>query len=133
MQRRARLVHDDEDRRSDRFNHVGERMKRLLCVFVGTILAGIGQAEKFDFVALGDTAYNLPDDVPVYEALTEKINASRPAFSIHVGDTWGVLECTEENHRWEVGHHARSHRHRLVTRKPVKLFCAGPKPTWRLS
>jgi len=75
-------------------------MKRLLCVFLGIILVSTVQAEKFDFVALGDTAYNLPDDIPVYERLIEKINLSNPAFSIHVGDTWGVLACTEENHRW---------------------------------
>jgi hypothetical protein len=58
------------------------------------------RAEQFDFVALGDTAYNLEVDLPVYERLIETINRIRPAFSIHVGDTWGALECTEDNHRW---------------------------------
>ncbi|MCZ6641374.1 MAG: hypothetical protein O7F71_07345, partial [Gammaproteobacteria bacterium] len=66
-------------------------MNQLLRVFLGIILGGSVQAEKFDFVALGDTAYNLPDDIPDYEKLIEKINASNPAFSIHVGDTWGML------------------------------------------
>ncbi len=59
--------------------------------------------ERFDFVALGDTAYNLPADYPVYARLIERINAAQPAFSIHVGDTWGALPCTEENHRDVLG------------------------------
>jgi hypothetical protein len=47
-------------------------------------------------VALGDTAYNPPADYPLYDALIAKINAAKPAFSIHVGDTWGAEACTEE-------------------------------------
>lgn len=66
----------------------------------GVMMAAQAQAERFSFVALGDTAYNLPGDVPVYEALIRRINAAKPTFTIHVGDTWGVLPCTEENHRW---------------------------------
>ena len=56
-------------------------------------------AERFDFVALGDTAYNPSVDYPVYEALIARINKAKPAFSIHVGDTWGALPCTEDQHR----------------------------------
>ena len=72
-----------------------------------TLVLGLGlvsaycpaaQAERFDFVALGDTAYNLPADYPVYAKLIERINAAKPAFSIHVGDTWGGLPCTREAH-----------------------------------
>ena len=51
-------------------------------------------ADKFEFVALGDTAYHLPDDLPIYAALIDKINAANPAFSIHVGDIWGASPCT---------------------------------------
>jgi len=58
---------------------------------------------QFHFVALGDTAYNLDRDLPIYATLIEAINRSAPAFSIHVGDTWGVLECSEENHLWVRG------------------------------
>jgi hypothetical protein len=58
------------------------------------------QAERFHFVALGDTAYNLDKDLPVYERLIGAINESSPAFSIHVGDTWGALPCGEDNHLW---------------------------------
>ncbi|NJN52373.1 MAG: hypothetical protein HC809_12075 [Gammaproteobacteria bacterium] len=57
-------------------------------------LALSAHAERFDFVALGDTAYRLPDDVPRYEALIDKINAAQPAFAIHVGDIWGANVCT---------------------------------------
>lgn len=57
---------------------------------------------KFSFVALGDTAYNIPTDYPTYQALIQRINASEPAFSVHVGDIWGVNECSQkeyERHR----------------------------------
>lgn len=56
-------------------------------------------AAQFDFVALGDTAYNLPVDLPRYERLIDRINAAEPAFSIHVGDIWGARECSEANYR----------------------------------
>ncbi|MBL4681569.1 MAG: hypothetical protein JKY88_12710 [Pseudomonadales bacterium] len=71
----------------------------LLTIFFCLVVSQV-QGAKFDFVALGDTAYNLPDDLPVYEALIKKINQSKPAFSIHVGDTWGGVYCSEENHLW---------------------------------
>lgn len=65
-------------------------------------VAHAAQGSEFSFVALGDTAYNIPDDYPTYQALIQTINASKPAFSIHVGDIWGVNECSEkeyERHR----------------------------------
>jgi hypothetical protein len=70
----------------------------LAVILVGAMAPAWGAA--FHFVALGDTAYNLDRDLPVYERLIAAINASQPAFSVHVGDTWGALECSEENHRW---------------------------------
>ena len=71
---------------------------------VSILFAGsLAHAERFHFVALGDTAYNLDRDLPVYERLITAINGSTPAFTIHVGDTWGALACTEENHRWVRG------------------------------
>lgn len=57
------------------------------------------RAERFEFVAIGDTAYNPPKDYPVYEALIRRINAAKPAFTIHVGDTWGAEPCTEAQHK----------------------------------
>jgi hypothetical protein len=80
---------------------------------VGTLAAAAmlaapqGFAAKFSFVALGDTAYNLPDDLPIYDALIARINRAKPAFSIHVGDTWGILPCTDESHRYALGQFAK--------------------------
>ena len=54
-------------------------------------------AEKFSFVALGDTAYGGKADYPAYESLIKKINQTRPAFSIHVGDIWGAGLCNGEH------------------------------------
>jgi len=67
------------------------------CLVLGTIEGAI--ADRFSFVALGDTAYNPPADYPKYEALIDKINAAKPAFSIHVGDTWGINDCREPEQR----------------------------------
>lgn len=77
-----------------------------LCLALG-LAAGPAWAESFSFVALGDTAYNPPADYPVYEALIARINKAKPAFSIHVGDTWGALPCTEDQHRNVLGWFAR--------------------------
>lgn len=63
------------------------------------IIASAAHAEQFHFVAIGDTAYNPSRDYPVYERLIAAINGTDPAFTIHVGDTWGVMTCTEEHHR----------------------------------
>jgi hypothetical protein len=67
---------------------------------VGLMLlaAGPANAEKFEFVALGDTAYNVPDDLPKWHGLIAAINRAHPAFSIHVGDIWGRQECIDENY-----------------------------------
>jgi len=70
-------------------------------------LAGAARAESFHFVALGDTAYTLPRDQPTYDALIQRINKAKPAFSIHVGDTWGAMPCTEESHRYALGQFAK--------------------------
>lgn len=76
----------------------------LLAAFA---LAGGAMAERFNFVALGDTAYTLPRDLPVYDALIRRINEAKPAFSIHVGDTWGAMACTEESHKHALGQFAK--------------------------
>ncbi|MFZ5718013.1 MAG: hypothetical protein ACOY5Y_00950 [Pseudomonadota bacterium] len=70
-------------------------------------LGGEVLAEQFNFVALGDTAYTLPRDLPTYDALIQRINKARPAFSIHVGDTWGAMACTEESHKYALGQFAK--------------------------
>jgi len=58
------------------------RIAACVIAAVGTPLA----AASFSFVTLGDTAYNLPDDLPRYDQLIQRINAAEPAFTIHVGD-----------------------------------------------
>lgn len=74
-----------------------------LCVgLLGIGLSVFGaraRAESFQFVALGDTAYNLPDDYPRYERLIGVINNTNPVFSIHVGDIFGVAQCSEALYR----------------------------------
>jgi hypothetical protein len=67
-----------------------------IATLLGTCaLAAPSHAERFDFVTLGDTAYRLPADQPVYDALIDRINAAKPAFTIHVGDIWGATPCIE--------------------------------------
>ncbi len=34
----------------------------------------------------------------MYRALIRRINAAKPSFTIHVGDTWGALECSAVEH-----------------------------------
>lgn len=50
----------------------------------------------FTFVALGDTAYH-PVSYRPYEKLIDNINAIKPAFSIHVGDTQGHQPCNQQS------------------------------------
>ena len=85
------------------------RLGAILGAFAAGLL-GLTQAAKaevFNFVALGDTAYSLPRDLPTYDALIQRINKAKPAFSIHVGDTWGAMPCTEESHRYALGQFAK--------------------------
>jgi len=64
------------------------------------------QAERFDFVALGDVPYGPRDTAgPPYEALIGQINALKPAFSIHVGDfKSGSSPCSDEEFEAQLGH-----------------------------
>ena len=68
-------------------------MQRLLTSAICLLYAVSTHAERFSFVALGDTAYDAARDQPIYEALIETINRSKPAFTIHVGDVWGLNHC----------------------------------------
>jgi hypothetical protein len=66
------------------------------------LLASGAAAEPFSFVAVGDTTYAPPADNALYERLIQAINDTRPAFSIHVGDTKGYGDCGrpfQENQR----------------------------------
>ena len=71
----------------------------LVAVAISLGTSNAALAERFKFVALGDTAYNPGVDYPVYDALITRINASNPAFTIHVGDTWGAMPCSEAQHK----------------------------------
>ena len=66
-------------------------LPRLL--LAALVASPVATAEPFSFVALGDTTYAIPADHPIYGGLIDAINASRPAFSIHVGDTKGAGDC----------------------------------------
>jgi hypothetical protein len=59
----------------------------------------VAHAEPFNFIALGDTPYNIPADYEKFQRLIGFINQAKPSFSIHVGDikSGGTL-CSEENY-----------------------------------
>lgn len=60
----------------------------------------VGGPHSFAFVALGDMPYKLPDDYPRFEALIARINALKPAVSIHMGDIKaGSTVCSDETFR----------------------------------
>ena len=106
-----------------------------VCTLVSLLALSLSaRAERFDFVALGDTAYNLPGDYPIYARLIERINVAKPEFSIHVGDTWGAMPCSEDAHRNVLAWFARFQRPLVYTpgdnewtdcRKPAVLQTFG--------
>lgn len=60
----------------------------------------IGPLEPFNFMAMGDMPYRVPDDYARFDRLIAAINAAKPAFSIHVGDIKASSEpCTDEYFR----------------------------------
>jgi hypothetical protein len=65
-------------------------LSRLL---IAVLFSTTAAAEPFSFVALGDTTYAIPEDNAIYGELIGAINAARPAFTIHVGDTKGYGDC----------------------------------------
>jgi hypothetical protein len=70
---------------------------RLAALALALALSTGAQAQPFSFVALGDMPYTLPADYPRFERLIDAINAERPAFSLHVGDTKsGSTPCSDE-------------------------------------
>ena len=84
----------------------------MLTMALGTAPLG-SAAAAFNFVALGDTAYNGERDYPAYETLIDQINARDPAFSIHVGDIWGAGNCSDAHFERIDGFFAR-YTHPLV-------------------
>jgi hypothetical protein len=58
------------------------------------------RAAGFDFFAIGDVPYTLPDDDIKFRGLIDVINFHRPAFTVHVGDIkGGNTPCTDEHFR----------------------------------
>ena len=85
------------------FGYYVRKLFGICLILAWLVQANNALADRFDFVALGDTAYNLPADYPIYRELIKRINSVKPAFSIHVGDTWGALECSDAEHRRVLG------------------------------
>jgi len=77
-------------------------MKLLKSILAGLIVAySLGLSaqslEPFQFIALGDMPYSIPDDYPRYERLIATINQANPSFSIFIGDTKsGSTPCSDE-------------------------------------
>lgn len=68
-----------------------------LCVLVSAASPALAQSRAFEFVAMGDMPY-APEDYEKVDRLIDVINASRPAFVVHVGDIIsGRTECSDEN------------------------------------
>ncbi len=68
---------------------------------LGSVVAGaaesIGGDKAFSFVALGDVPYNVPGDYVKFDRLIAAVNAMKPAFSLHMGDTKsGKTPCSDE-------------------------------------
>lgn len=78
--------------------------RTLLVAGLALVAASAAQAQTasktFEFVALGDMPYKLPDDYEKFDRLIALINQTKPSFSVHVGDIKsGSTPCTDENFR----------------------------------
>lgn len=78
--------------------------KNSSLLFILGLLASVAaslpaRAATFSFAALGDTPYVLPEDLERFARLITRINAARPAFTIHVGDIKpGNTRCSDEHY-----------------------------------
>jgi hypothetical protein len=69
----------------------------MLGPVVGKAAESIGGDKAFSFVALGDVPYNVPGDYAKFDRLIAAINAMKPAFTLHMGDTKsGTTPCSDE-------------------------------------
>lgn len=85
------------------------RVSAFLSLFCVVHVAG----QQFEFVAVGDTAYQGESSIAAYERLIARINEQDPAFTIHVGDIWGASMCIEERYN-EILETFNSYTHPLV-------------------
>lgn len=76
-------------------SHFAAALALCLTAAAAPAAAGSWGGDKaFEFVALGDMPYKIPDDIPRFDRLIARINALKPAFAIHVGDTKsGASSC----------------------------------------
>lgn len=73
------------------------RMKFLAAVLIAAALPPSALAERFSFMALGDTPYTLPRDDSAFQRLIARTNRLKPAFSVHLGDIKsGDTHCTDD-------------------------------------
>ena len=73
-------------------------IKQFVLAVLLAVAAQPAAAQPFEFIALGDTPYKLPDDYVKFDRLIAAINARKPSFSIHVGDIKsGSSPCSDEN------------------------------------
>ena len=70
-------------------------------------------SSQFDFMVIGDTAYNGEPDYRKYKNLINAINNANPTFTIHVGDIWGIGNCGEKN-RQLVAYYFDSYQQPLI-------------------
>lgn len=69
----------------------------MLGTAVGRAAESIGGDKAFSFVALGDVPYNVPGDYAKFDRLIAAVNAMKPAFTLHMGDTKsGKTPCSDE-------------------------------------
>ena len=76
------------------------RLFKAFLVWLLIACSGVISAQSFEpfqFVALGDMPYSLPEDDVRYERLISEINKTKPSFSIFIGDTKsGSTPCSDE-------------------------------------
>ena len=76
------------------------RLFKAFLVWLLIACSGVISAQSFEpfqFVALGDMPYSLPEDNVRYERLISEINKTKPSFSIFIGDTKsGSTPCSDE-------------------------------------
>ena len=71
-------------------------MRRCILLLLVLLAPTMARAQRFEFIALGDMPYFIPLDHARYDRLIDRINAAKPAFSIHVGDTKaGSTPCSD--------------------------------------
>lgn len=64
---------------------------------LSTLPVAAAGPDAFEFAAFGDVPYKIPGDYPAVDRLIAAINASKPAFTLHVGDVKsGSAPCTDE-------------------------------------